>query len=164
MEVTMRAWGIACRMQLSLAMVLCALVGRGTAQETEDSAPTEGQAVLQRATEHMQELSMRLADGNDAIEWCDRPLLTYGDAARANKNGTLWASSKSGRPLAILELYQGLEPDARWVHAVTLTSSKLVQMKTPTGAVWSPETSHVEPALVPDAASPADREPVRLTQ
>ena len=107
---------------------------------------------------------MRLADRDDAIEWYDRPLLTYGDAARANKNGTLWASGKSGRPLALLELYQGLEPDARWVHAVTLTSGKLVQMKTPTGAVWSPDTTQVEPALVPDAASPADRESARITQ
>src|SRR5687768_5871214 len=100
---------------MSLTMFCCALVATATAQETaKGSASDEGREILQRATEHMQELEMRLADGDDAVPLVDQPILTYGDSARANKNGTLWAFGKSGRPLAVLELYQGLESNPRW--------------------------------------------------
>ena len=152
---------------MSLTMFCCALVATATAQETaKGSASDEGREILQRATEHMQELEMRLADGDDAVPLVDQPILTYGDSARANKNGTLWAFGKSGRPLAVLELYQGLESNPRWVHAVTLTGSRRVQMKSPTpsGAVWSPEKTQIETAAVADAAVPASREPARLRQ
>src|SRR5688500_18742027 len=110
----MLACEIVRRTHMTLAAVMyCALAPIAIAQQTaKDPASDAGRDVLQLATEHMQELSMRLVDGEDDVELVDRPLLTYGDSARANKNGTLWAFGKSGRPLAVLELYQGLEANA----------------------------------------------------
>lgn len=157
-----------CISALVMAVALVILLGAsswGQNRESPAAAPVdEGRQILERATVHMQELSMRLADGDDEVELFDRPLLTFGDTARANKNGTLWAFGKSGRPLAVLELYQGVEPNARWVHAVTLTNAKLVKMKTPAGVTWSPETSQIEPAAFAGVAAPEAREPARLRQ
>jgi hypothetical protein len=112
----------------------------------------------------MQQLLMRLAERDDEVKLYDRPLLTYGDSARANKNGTLWAFGQSGRPLALLELYQGVQPRASWIHAVTLTSGKLVTMKTPTATAWVPKKSQIEPTPLEGVAPPAAREPARLRQ
>ncbi len=100
---------------------------------------------------------------DNVVELIDRPLLTYGDSARANENGTLWAFGRTGRPLAFLELYQ---PRTRgnWVHAVTLTSEKRVVMTTPARARWAPEKTDVEPAPIPDAAAPHAKESLRTRQ
>ncbi len=147
------------------AVVLFAIAVMATAQENaKGPASDEGRDVLMLATEHMQELSMQLAEGADDVGLIDRPLLTYGDSARANKNGTLWAFGKTGRPLAVLELYQGVEPNARWVHAVTLTGGNLANMKSPGGAAWSPKKTQIEPAAFGGIAPPAQREPARLRQ
>ncbi len=151
---------------LAAALSLLALATAAvTAQEGQPlPEKTDGQSLLRRALDHMQELPMRLADGGDEVELFDRPILTYGDTARANKNGTMWAFGKTGRPLAVLELYQGVEPNARWVHAVTLTSGKRVKMKTPTGVTWSPEKTQIEPAPFGGVANPDARETARLRQ
>lgn len=153
--------------KLCLACVSAAWLlrlGAGTSC-AQDAAEDEGRALLQRAAEHMQVLQMHLADDADAVvELYDRPLLTYGDSARANKNGTLWAFGKSGRPIAVLELYQGLEPNAPWVHAVTLTGQQRIKMKTPARAPWSPEKTQIEPTPFAEAANPEAKEPLRLRQ
>jgi hypothetical protein len=149
------------------ALLLLALATAAvTAQEkTQSPRPDEGPRILKHAADHMQELQMRLAeDSNDVVELVDRPLLTYGDSARANKNGTLWAFGKSGRPLAVVELYQGLEPNARWVHAITLTGPQRIKMKTPAGTAWSPEKTQIEPTPFPGVAGPEVKEPLRLRQ
>jgi hypothetical protein len=151
---------------LACALLLQALTTAAVIAQPNrgEPAPDEGRQILLWATEHMQALTMRLADKEVDIELCDQPLLTYGDAARANKNGTLWAFGKSGRPAAVLELYQGVDPNARWVHAVTLTGGQRVKMKTPTGVTWSPEKSQIEPAAFDGVAAPEAREPARLRQ
>ena len=131
---------------------------------TKETSADEAQKLLERAADHMQELSMRLASGEDDVERHKRPLLTFGDSARANQNGTLWAFGAEGRPLALLELYRGAEPNARWVHAVSLAGGRLVTMKTPTGVDWAPDKSQTETIAFDRAESPALRELTRLRQ
>src|SRR5262249_13560242 len=100
----------------------------------------------------------------DIIRLIDRPLLTYGDSARSNENGTLWAFGASGRPVAFLELYQGTGRNRNWIHAVTLTSHDLPVMSGPSGARWTPKETQIEPAVIPGAAAPDAKETVRLRQ
>ncbi|HZL90830.1 MAG TPA: hypothetical protein VFB96_20855 [Pirellulaceae bacterium] len=148
------------------ATIFWVLVANAAAQEkAAEPSPDEGRQILKHAAEHMQELQMHLADDADtAVELFDRPVLTYGDSARANKNGTLWAFGKSGRPLAVMELYQGLEPNAPWVHAVTLTGQQRIKMKTPAKAPWTPAKTQIEPKPFPGVAGPEGKEPQRLRQ
>lgn len=133
--------------------------------ETKDKPDEERKARLRRVHEHMQKFVMRRANSQkDDNALIDQPLLTYGDSARANENGTLWAWGKAGRPAAFLELYQGTGVNARWVHAVTLTASERVTMKTPLTTSWQPEKTQIEPTPFAGAAVPDEKETVRLRQ
>ena len=132
--------------------------------ENTDAANAE-KARLVRAARHMELCDMRLAsDAEKAVELVQRPLLTFGDSARDNKNGTLWAFGKSGRPLALLELYKGTKQTDRWVHAVSLTGKAPVVMKTPLGGQWKPEKIQIEPQPVTGSAEPEAKEAQRLRQ
>jgi hypothetical protein len=119
-------------------------------------------ALLKAATEHAQQLELRLARSDDLQELIDHPLLTYGDSARANTNGTLWAWGTKGRPLAMMELYQPANGD-RWVHAITLTSTSTVALKITPALKWSPEKTQVA-AIKIAGDPPAAKEGQRLRQ
>src|SRR5687768_10295733 len=58
------------------------------AQPAEAEPSEDGREILELAADHMQQLEMRRQDG-DVVERVERPVLTYGDQARANKNGTV---------------------------------------------------------------------------
>ena len=85
-----------------------------------------------------------------------RPVLT-----RTARSGP---SARKGRPLAILELYQGNEINTQWTHAVTLTGSATVTMKTPVAEVWKPASIQIEPVAFAEADPPHGREQRRLSQ
>jgi hypothetical protein len=147
-----------------IAVLLAALSACAAAQQDAPPAEDAGESLLTHAKEHMGLFEMRTASGADEVQLYPRPLLTYGDSARSNKDGTLWAFGASGRPLAILELYQGNETNTRWTHAVTLTGQAKVTMKTPVAAVWKPDATQIEPVPFADAEPPRDREQRRLSQ
>ena len=121
----------------------------------EDDLPKQPESsALMEAREHMSEFSVNSSTkGRDAtIEMLPNPLLTYGDAARNNEAGTLWAWGKSGRPVAFLELYRSVGQDQPWVHALTLTSPELIQLQAPTGPRWTPKKSHFALKDVPNSS------------
>ena len=146
-----------------LTVVLLGAVPRWVpAQEQAEPSENDGASLLAMAKEHMGLFEMQRGRGEEAVQLLDRPLLTYGDSARVNKNGTLWAFGASGRPLAILELYQ--DTGTRWVHAVTLTGVSTVTLKTPVAAAWTPAETQIVPAPIPEADAPLDRELRRTRQ
>jgi len=149
-----------------VALALLPLTASATfAQErATEGADQDGESLLTMAKEHMGRFEMRRARGDEEVKLYPRPLLTYGDSARSNKDGTLWAFGDTGRPLAILELYQGNETNTRWTHAVTLTGNVTVTMKTPVAAVWKPAATQIEPVAFAGAEPPLDREQRRLRQ
>ena len=132
----------------------------------DDSPKAAESAALMAAREHMSEFTVHSSvKGRDAvIEMLPNPLLTYGDAARNNEAGTLWAWGKSGRPVAFLELYRNVGQNQPWVHALTLTSPELVQLAGPTEKRWTPKSSHFALKDVPNAPDVGDKPAVRLRQ
>lgn len=157
---------------LASLLVACAADSIARAQNAEPaSAPTAAAAtpeddnsVLKQAAAHMGAMRMRRIDKSEVVELVDRSLLTYGDAARANQNGSLWAFGKTGRPLAMVELYQGTEEVPRWVHAITLTGTGRVSLKTPIATTWQPESTQIEPAALARGGPPHEKEAMRLRQ
>ena len=153
-----------------LAMLIGALLVATAAfaqEPAEEPDENERQARLRAAEEHVAKIDMRLAGtGRDAVPRIERPLLTYGDSARHNADGTLWAWGEKGRPLAILETYHSTQGAAARANAITLTGTRLVIAKTPTpsATLWQPQESQIEPTLFPNAPAPAERETVRLRQ
>src|SRR5688572_31512713 len=91
---------------------------------SQEDAPkkAEPSPALKAALAHISEFTVSLASGEMPVEMVPMPLMTYGDAARNNEAGTLWAWGKTGRPAAILELYRNVGSGQPWVHAMTLTS------------------------------------------
>ncbi|HEV3023989.1 MAG TPA: hypothetical protein VGX76_16050 [Pirellulales bacterium] len=130
----------------------------------KSASADELKARLRLAEEHVRRFELRSLDDDEAIDLIDRPLLAFGDSARTHDNGTLWAWGSSGRPLAFMELFQGAKTGAQWIHAVTLTSSRPVILVAPESGRWEPQQTPLESTPIPDAPSPADKEPARLRQ
>ena len=127
--------------------------------------PLEPLPAVKAAREHVSEFKVSSTKAREAlIELLPNPLLTYGDAARNNEAGTLWAWGKSGRPVAFLELYRSIGKDQPWVHAQTLTSPELIQLDAPTGQRWTPKKSHFVLKDVPDSPEVGNHPAVRLRQ
>ena len=163
--MTRHLWIAGFHLCLALVGLLSLLPRPASSQEKSDSSSSDERDRLKLAAEHVRELLVRRAEGDkEDIELIGRPLLSYGDPARSNENGTLWAWGTSGRPVVFLEMYQGTGTGARWVHAVTLTSSQRVVMKATSTANWQPEKTQIEPAPIPGASQPDEKELGRLRQ
>ncbi len=146
------------------ALGILLLTATLTAGEHADKSEPHD-TVTQHADTHMRLCEMRLADDSQrAVERIDHALLVFGDSARGNTNGTLWAYGKPGRPLAFIELFKGAGENASWCHAVTLTGTHRVVMKTPLGNPWQPAAIQIEPAAMSNASRPDEKEIVRLRQ
>jgi hypothetical protein len=131
---------------------------------------------VRRATEHIKKIDIRSGatdakgkevkdtDPQEVVELVEKPLLIFGDSARLHENGTLWAFGKSGRPVAMIELFQG-RSRTYWNGAVTLTSQlHPVVMRAPDGRRWTPQKIQIEPALIAGASAPDAKETTRLRQ
>src|SRR5688572_12679746 len=117
---------------LKLSVILLvgsALASAALAQDvTEETERSAAEKKAEAALKVIQLLDVRPALKDEKVARIERPLLTFGDPARKNDSGTLWAWGQKGRPLAFVELYRG--EDARWVHALTLTSTERIIMTT----------------------------------
>jgi hypothetical protein len=144
-----------------VSALLCFAIAPNAWSEEESEAAKK--ARLKEASDHMQLLEMMSANGENVVPLMESPLLTFGDAARSNENGSLWAWGASGRPLAMVELYEPASGDS-WVHAATLTSSEKIKLKTTSAAKWQPESLQLRPQAIPEAPPPAAKEAQRLRQ
>ena len=131
----------------------------------DEPAPKASPPVI-AATKHAATLEMALAEpkSGELLKLSERALLTFGDAARDHEAGTLWAWSSGGRPVAMMELFRATGDDKLWLHALTMTSPKLVRMKAKSGAVWSPRKSDFEPKALPGELGVGDKPARRLRQ
>jgi hypothetical protein len=147
---------------------ILSLVSVARAQETEKSTDetrnSEQQARLRAAEEHVGQIDMQV--GRERVKRVERPLLVYGDSARDNADGTLWAWGNSGRPLAVLETYFNTKAGGQRANAITLTGRDLVVAKTPTAGstLWQPQQVQIEAVPFPDAPETSAKQAVRTRQ
>jgi len=135
------------------------------AEEPDAKQADEEKARVASYLQHMQKCEAHLAnDPEGVIEIVDHPVLTFGDSARANQNGSVWVFGKKGRPAAMIELYKGTLRTDRWVHAATLTGAERIVMKTPLSGQWKPDKLQIEPAAIADAPPPEAKAAQRLKQ
>jgi hypothetical protein len=149
---------------LSIPWSVRADEGESNGDAGNQSSADELKARLDVAEERMRRFELRGVGGDDVIDLIERPLLAFGDSARTHDNGTLWAWGTVGRPVAFMELFQGANTGARWVHAVTLTSSRQVVLVTPESGRWEPAQTPFASTPIPDAPPPAAKEPARLRE
>src|SRR6185369_14291157 len=116
----MRRWYPAVTAALALTTLAAYVpVPRATADDKSKAPSDKEETQFKPAEQYLRQFKMRSAgaDGKD-IDLSARPLLSYGDAARTDKNGTLWAWGKAGRPVAFVELFHH-DTDRRWIYAVS---------------------------------------------
>jgi hypothetical protein len=99
-----------------------------SSEDPPDNAEPSDAVKVARA--HMSQFKVHSRANGEQLKMLPNPLMIYGDAARNNQSGTVWAwgSGESGRPAAILELYRNTGTGQPWVHAMTLTSPDLIQL------------------------------------
>ena len=121
---------------------------------------------LQRARDHVSVFRVHRVDDNKTtpVEMVGSPLLTFGDAARGNEAGTLWAWGTAGRPLAMMEQYRPAENETNWIHAWTVTSPELLTFDEVAGQQWKTTSSHFELRDIPEAPKVALQPVIRLRQ
>jgi hypothetical protein len=56
------------------------------------------------------------------VERIEKSLLFYGDPTRNNDRGSVWGWGRKGRPVALLELFQGMDNRTSWAVAICNTS------------------------------------------
>lgn len=141
---------------------LCLAAATTWAEDDQDSAA----ARQKRALAQMQQIEVRTAGTEPAqrLELTPRPLLTYGDAARQNDHGTLWAWSAGGRPVAFVELYQSPDRPSQFVYAATLTSTVLINAALPDGRRWTPQSPALQLLPLTKVEQPAEKPAGRLSQ
>lgn len=148
---------------LGLSLLL-SLHQRMSAQESERPKPDEKMA---ESDSLLRARSIRVSRANDGstVSLLPSPVLQFSDPARENDTGSLWVWGKSGRPRLMAEIFHGAsDPDNRiWVHAMSLTSTELLNAETDAGR-WTPQTSAFELQEIPDIRPPGDNAVVRLRQ
>ena len=123
-------------------------------------------ARIKDAITHVGNIEITLAGEAPAkvLKACEHPLLSFGDPARGNEAGTLWAWSDGGRPVAMMELFRRSDTDTVWISAWTLTSTELVSMTLDSRPEWTPAKSDFALQDFSDSATVSDRPLIRLRQ
>jgi hypothetical protein len=140
-----------------------------TAQDPPAPDESERAARLKEAEMHVADLKMVLARTGEGVlpaevQPIDKPLLTYGDTARSNADGTLWAWGRMGRPLVLMETYRNTYAQQNRVNAISLTSTERVTLTVSVGQVWAPKRTQIEFQPLSSATEPEEREAARLRQ
>jgi hypothetical protein len=135
------------------------------ALEAANDAGEDEKRRLRAAEQHVNRLAMHVADqATEIVKHVDRPLLAYGEPARRNSHGTLWAFGDTGRPVAFLELFQASESQAVWYQSVVRTGDRPVQLQSPDGQRWQPPRNVIARSDLDDPARPAKSGTARLRQ
>jgi hypothetical protein len=98
------------------------------------------------------------------VERIEKPLLFYGDPTRDNDRGSVWGWGRKGRPVALLELFQGAGNRTRWVFAMCNTSGGKLRARRAGAPWWGENDSAAELKDVPGAQAPAAEAPLRQRQ
>jgi len=134
--------------------------------KSSDTASPKTSVRIKEAIAHVAKCELTLAKATTAkvLKVSEHPLLSFGDPARDNEAGTLWAWSDGGRPIAMMELFRRSDTDTVWISAWTLTSTELVSMTLDSRPEWTPAKSDFALQDFSDSATVSDRPLIRLRQ
>jgi len=122
---------------------------KGTAAEPDERYRREAERVVGGI-----EVQVLGDDKWAEVERIEKPLLYYGDATRENDRGSVWGWGRTGRPVAVMELYQNTAYRTRWVYAICNTSGKKLRARRGGEPWWGENDSASELKDVPAAPAP----------
>jgi hypothetical protein len=101
------------------------------------------------------ELEMLVDEKWSEVKRIEKPLLFYGDPTRGHTRGSVWAWGETGRPVALLELFQNGSNRTKWVCGLCNTSIGKLRAKREGDSWWRENDSAVELKEIPGAPVPA---------
>jgi hypothetical protein len=162
-----------CRI-VALLVVSTALAGSppGSSSEakkdkSERGAGTNADEAIRREAERVVrgiDVEIRSDDKWTKVERIENPLLFYGDPTRNNDRGSVWGWGPKGRPLALLELFQGANDRTKWTFAICNTSGGKLRARRAGAPWWGENDSAAELKDIPGASAPAAEAPLRQRQ
>jgi hypothetical protein len=135
-------------------------------RQAKDSEPNADDVYRREAEQLVSgiELEVLVAGQWSKVSRIEKPLLFYGDATRDNDRGSVWGWAERGRPVALLELWQGVDNRTRWAFAVCNTSGGRLRARRGGGPWWQENDSASDLKDVPGAPVPATEGPQRQRQ
>lgn len=133
--------------------------------EAEEARKAEEQ-IRRDAEKVVREIELEVwRDGKwTTVERIENSLLYYGEPTRNNDRGSVWGWGRKGRPVALVELFQGPDNRTRWVYAICNTSGTKVRARRAGAPWWRENDSATQLKDVPGAPAPATDAAVRQRQ
>jgi hypothetical protein len=101
------------------------------------------------------ELEMLVDEKWSEVKRIEKPLLFFGDPTRGHTRGSVWAWGETGRPIAILELWQNGTNRTKWVFGLCNMSAGKLRAKRDGESWWRENDSTVELKEIPGVPAPA---------
>jgi hypothetical protein len=158
---------------VSVCLMAAALLALSTAtlaeppQEPPDKGTAADEEQHRREAEKLVsgiEMEMLVDDKWSEVKRIEKPLLYFGDPTRGHTRGSVWAWGETGRPAAILELWQNGTNRTKWVFGWCNTSGGKLRAKRDGEPWWRENDSTVELKDIPDVPAPAADTPQRQLQ
>ena len=150
------------------AWALLAAGAASAAPAPEDPPkPTPAEAVYRREAERLVggiDLEVLRGDEWSKVKRVETPLLLFGDATRGHDRGSVWAWGETGRPAAVLELWQDSADRDRWYCSLVNTSGGKVRAARAGTPWWRENESACELKPLLGAPDPAADAPQRQRQ
>lgn len=120
----------------------------------------------QAAEKVVREIDLEIFHGEQwsKVERIEKPLLFYSEPTRNNDRGSVWAWGRKGRPVALIELFQGMDNRTKWAYALCNTSGGKLRARRADTPWWRENDSVTQLKDVPGAAAPAAEARVRQRQ
>jgi len=149
---------------LTVALLVVAAAAANPPQEPSAKKDTPDKAAAADDEEHrlaaeraVGRIEMEALIGGEwtKVKRIEKALLYHGDATRGHTRGSVWAWGVSGRPVALIELWQNGPDRTRWAFGLCNTSSGKVRASLAGRPWWRENDSAVEPKDIPGAPAPA---------
>lgn len=128
-----------------------------SAQETDASKTTDRERRMAIMSKLIGEIRMfEIINGEDVeLKRIEKPVTHYNDNVRRNEDGTLWAFTRNGRPVALITCNTNDSSTRRWWHTVASLSTNRLRGEKTGRNVWTPQQPGVVYQPLPAARPPA---------
>ncbi|HEY7329298.1 MAG TPA: hypothetical protein VH592_16770 [Gemmataceae bacterium] len=166
---------------IKTCLAIAALLGASTALVGSLSEPPSGtkdektdQSAESKANERVRleaervvrniEIEIPRSDNWIKVPRIKDPLLYYGDPTRQNDRGSVWAWGQKGRPVALLEIFRGVQLRSHWTFVICNTSGGKLRARYADAPWWDENDSSAELKDIPGVPAPAADASLRQRQ
>jgi hypothetical protein len=126
----------------------------------------EPDQVLEQSRRLVEPIRMEFAvdDQWTAAPLIEQPALRFEELSRDNRGGSVWLWGVTGRPAAVMELYQPAQKPEDWCFVLSNLSGGTIRAAREGNVWWQENKSDVQMQPFPDAPDPAAASTARLLQ